>query len=76
MSRMSQTPTPEFAMNAITRESQFRSGPVSGAGAGCPATQARLQAIHRLVRSGDYHVPAAAIADRMVEQMLAKQRGR
>jgi hypothetical protein len=38
------------------------------------ASAARLQAIHDLIRSGDYHVPAAAIADRMVERMLAERR--
>ena len=30
----------------------------------------RLEVIHNLVHSGDYHVPAAAIADRMIEQLM------
>jgi hypothetical protein len=47
-------------------------GPVDGSA--IPAAAARLQAIHDLVRSGDYHVPAAVIADRMVEQMIAARR--
>lgn len=37
---------------------------------------ARLRAIHDLIRSGDYNVPAAAIADRMVERMIAGKRRR
>ena len=37
---------------------------------------ARLQAIHDLIRSGDYHVPASAIADRMIEQMIFYRRRR
>jgi anti-sigma28 factor (negative regulator of flagellin synthesis) len=39
-------------------------------------TPSRLQAIHELVRSGDYHVPAAAIADRMIEQLISTSRRR
>jgi anti-sigma28 factor (negative regulator of flagellin synthesis) len=35
---------------------------------------ARLQVIHDLIRSGDYHVPATAIADRMIEQMIVDKR--
>lgn len=31
---------------------------------------ARLQTIHALVRSGSYHIPASAIADRMIERIL------
>ncbi len=33
-------------------------------------TEARLQTIHELVRSGDYHVPAVAIAERMIERLM------
>jgi hypothetical protein len=76
MSRMSHIPTPEFAMNPITRENRFRSGPVMGESAACTATPSRLQVIHDLIRSGDYHVPAAAIADCMIEQMIFARRGR
>ena len=39
-------------------------------------SSARLQAIHDLIRSGDYHVPATAIADRMIERMIADKRRR
>jgi hypothetical protein len=76
MSGISQIPTPEFAMNPITRETRFRSGPVTGDGSTCSATPARLQVIHDLIRSGDYHVPATAIADRMIEQLLVDRRRR
>lgn len=36
----------------------------------------RLQAIHDLIRSGEYQVSAAAIADRMIERMIADKRSR
>lgn len=36
---------------------------------------ARLEAIHERVRSGSYHIPASAIADRMVERLLIDRRG-
>jgi anti-sigma28 factor (negative regulator of flagellin synthesis) len=35
----------------------------------------RLQAIHELVRSGDYSIPASAIADRMIERLIVDKRG-
>jgi hypothetical protein len=70
MSGMSHKPTPEFAMNPITRENLFRSGPAMGEGAASVVTPSRLQVIHDLIRSGNYHVSATAIADRMVEQMI------
>jgi anti-sigma28 factor (negative regulator of flagellin synthesis) len=77
MSGIGQTPITEFAMNPITRENRFRStSPVTGTGPACSPHPARLQAIHDLIRSGDYHVPATAIADRMVEQMLSTRRRR
>jgi hypothetical protein len=72
MSNTSQEPGPEIAMNPFERENhppdrQHSAGDWTGA--------ARLQAIHDLVRSGDYHVPAAVIADRIVERMIAEKRG-
>jgi hypothetical protein len=76
MSGISQIPTPEFAMNPITRENRFRSGPATGDVPACSTSPARLQAIHDLIRSGDYHVPATAIADRMIEEMLVRGRRR
>jgi anti-sigma28 factor (negative regulator of flagellin synthesis) len=62
--------TRESAMNAITRQNRFQTGLFVGGGPGYSASAARLQVIHELVRSGDYHVPATAIADRMIEQMV------
>ena len=76
MGIMSQKPESEKAMNTATRENRFPSGPGSGCGAADPAASARLQAIHDLIRSGDYHVPATAIADRMIERMMADKRRR
>jgi anti-sigma28 factor (negative regulator of flagellin synthesis) len=39
-----------------------------------PGASARLQAIHELVRTGEYHVPATAIADRMLERIIVDKR--
>ncbi|OFW61219.1 MAG: hypothetical protein A2133_11005 [Actinobacteria bacterium RBG_16_64_13] len=76
MSDMSQKPSTETAMNTRARENSFSSGLGSGSGtAGTPAV-ARLQAIHDLIRTGDYHIPATAIADRMIERMIADKRRR
>ena len=58
-------------MNPITNIASFsfRPRPVLKALAG-QTMPARLQVIHDLIRSGDYQVPASAIADRMLEQMI------
>jgi hypothetical protein len=40
-----------------------------------PGEPARLQVIHELVSSGDYHVPAAEIADRIIERIMVDKRG-
>lgn len=48
----------------------------AGGGDASTVPAARLQAIHDLIRSGDYHVPANVIADRMIERMLADRRSR
>jgi anti-sigma28 factor (negative regulator of flagellin synthesis) len=76
MRKESHTPPAEAAMNTATRENRFPSDLGSSSGnAGCvPA--ARLQAIHELIRAGNYHIPATAIADRMVELMIAGKRRR
>jgi hypothetical protein len=76
MSTMSQKPTPESAMNAVARQNRFRSGSIAGSSLVFPTTPARLQAIHDLVRSNNYHVPATAIADRMIEEMFVDRRSR
>lgn len=76
MSATSDTPTPEFAMNPITTLNRFRSAQSGVEGPGGQLMPARLQVIHDLIRSGDYQVPASAIADRMLEQMLFCRRRR
>jgi anti-sigma28 factor (negative regulator of flagellin synthesis) len=76
MSAISHPPTPEFAMNRIISENRFRSARSGAEGHGGQTLPARLQVIHDLIRSGDYHVSAAAIADSMIEQMLFCRRRR
>lgn len=67
--------TPENAMHHTARESlvtemrETEPTPTTCDGS------ARLQTIHELVRSGDYHIPASAIADRIVERMMVSKRG-
>jgi hypothetical protein len=60
-------------MNTAACEAYGRCDINVTSGAGTTASAARLQAIHDLIRSGDYHVPAAVIADRMVERMLSEK---
>ncbi len=62
-------------MNTAARDTRSRCDLGVATGSVATPSAARLQAIHDLIRSGDYHVPAAAIADRMVERMLAEKRG-
>jgi anti-sigma28 factor (negative regulator of flagellin synthesis) len=57
-------------MNPMFMENHFRSAQSGSEGLGGQGMPARLQVIHDLIRSGDYHVSASAIADRMIEQML------
>jgi anti-sigma28 factor (negative regulator of flagellin synthesis) len=76
MSEIGQKPLLETAMKTATRENHLPSGLGSGSGTACPHAAARLQAIHDLIRAGDYHVPATAIADRMIERMIADKRRR
>ena len=73
MCTMSQKPAAGNAMNSVAHENRGIYDVGSGAGISSAPT-ARLRAIHDLIRSGDYHVPAMAIADRMVERMLAERR--
>ncbi len=61
-------------MNPASRQSHPQQSHSETGGAVSSTSPARLQAIHHLVRSGDYHVPAMEIADRMIEElMIAKQ---
>lgn len=76
MSDMGQKPVPGIEMNASARNNRFSTSLGSEAGRAGAAPSARLRAIHDLVRSGDYHVPAAAVADRMIERMIADSRRR
>lgn len=76
MSDMSQKPAHEINMITTPRDSRFSHTLSEGGGASGQESAARLQAIHDLIRSGDYHVPATAIADRMIERMIAGRRGR
>jgi hypothetical protein len=61
-------------VDATVRETPLQNGVGAAGGPALPAAAARLQAIHDLVHSGDYHVPAAVIADRMIERMMAEKR--
>lgn len=74
MSEYSRTPIPNGGMNANIRQNRSPGIPAPPRGQVGPAAPARLQAIHDLIRSGDYHVPADEIADRMIEQLLADKR--
>lgn len=76
MSDISHTPAPEAAMNTAARENLFPSDRGCIGSTTASVAPARLQAIHELIRSGDYHIPASAIADRMIERMIADRRRR
>jgi anti-sigma28 factor (negative regulator of flagellin synthesis) len=76
MCNVPQTPAAEAAMNTAARENRFPSDRSSASGADGCMSAARLQAIHDLIRSGDYHIPAAAIADRMIERIIAGRQQR
>ena len=76
MSDNAQKPEQETIMGTTTRDNHCSYElPARSAPSGQDSS-ARLQAIHELIRSGDYHVPATAIADRMVERMIADRRRR
>jgi anti-sigma28 factor (negative regulator of flagellin synthesis) len=76
MSTTSQKPADEVAMNIAARDNRQTCELGAGSGGESSAPAARLQAIHDLIRSGDYHVPANAIAERMIERMLTDRRSR
>jgi hypothetical protein len=75
MSAPTHRSTPEASMDPFagqpypSRDSALQSADNAG------STKARLQIIHDLVRAGDYHVPATAIADRMIERLMIERRG-
>jgi len=58
------------------RETAPLHDPRMKAAVGPPVTASRLQAIHELVRRGDYHVPATVIAECMIDRMMTEKRGR
>jgi hypothetical protein len=74
MSTMSHSPTPESAMNAISRHDLPLHGHAAEGEPTSATMPARLQVIHDLIHSGGYHVPASAIADRMIEQLIVDKR--
>lgn len=76
MSDNAQKPEQEITMGTTSRDNRCSSGLSQRSLGPGQDTPARLQAIHELIRSGDYHVPASAIADRMVERMIAGRRRR
>lgn len=76
MSPKTHSSTPQAGMNPITRQPHPCRSFASESVGGTAPRNARLQIIHELIRSGDYNVPAIAIADRMVEQMMIERRER
>jgi len=76
MSAMVHKSIPEQTMNLIPRQPNPRSTVAAEDAADVGTMNARLRLIHDRIRSGDYHVPATAIADRMVEQMISQRRQR
>ncbi|MBN1631756.1 MAG: flagellar biosynthesis anti-sigma factor FlgM [Thermoleophilia bacterium] len=76
MSDNAQKPEQEITMGTTSQDNRCSYDPSQRSTASGQDTAGRLQAIHELIRSGDYHVPASAIADRMVERMIAGRRRR
>ena len=74
MGATSHRPTPERAVYPISRDSPIQQSKTGEPSQGSAAPSTRLHAIHELVRSGDYHVPAAAIADRIIERIMVDRR--
>jgi hypothetical protein len=68
MSTSSQEPMLPIDMNTEVTERTPLPGTGSGACRPAPSRAARLRAIHDLVRSNGYHVPAGLVAERMLEQ--------
>lgn len=74
MSALIHRQTPESAMNAASNQVDPCQNLPESRGGASPVVPTRLQLIHHLVRSGDYHVPAGEIADRMIEQLMISRR--
>ena len=68
MSTSSQEPVPPADMNADLTEHPSLPRNASGSRRLAPSRAARLRAIHDLVRSNGYDVPAGLVAERMLEQ--------
>jgi anti-sigma28 factor (negative regulator of flagellin synthesis) len=75
MSDIGHRSTPERAMFYSAREFNIRQDRAREGSQTSPGGSERLQAIHELVSSGDYHVPASEIADRIIERMMVDKRG-
>ena len=77
MSTKSDKPAGEAQPDAAVREMPeiFPSGASIAEARPAPSkSDARLRAIHDLVSSGEYHVPAPAIADRIIDRLLTEKR--
>jgi anti-sigma28 factor (negative regulator of flagellin synthesis) len=74
MSALAPRQTPESAVNPVPNQADIHQDPPEGGGASSSLGPTRLQVIHNLVRSGDYHVSADEIADRMIEQLMIARR--
>jgi len=72
MSRRSPERVPETDMNATTSE-RCSSSSLSAKSVAGPPTAARLKAIHDLVRTNRYDVPAMLIAERIVERGVLEE---
>lgn len=57
-------------MYQASRDTHILHGQAGEGHRGSAGPDVRLQTIHDLVSSGDYHVPAAAIADRIIERII------
>ena len=76
MSTRGHRPEPKLAMCAAAPDNCIHKGAVCRERANRPGDGEHLDTIHELVQSGDYHVPAHAIADRMIERLIVDKRGR
>lgn len=65
----------ERAMCAFERDARTHEGQAEKTVQCSSGISTRVQAIHELVCTGDYHVPAAAIADCIVERIIGSKRG-
>ena len=63
-------------MGSFSQQRRPHQAPAEGRPLSTSPMPTRLEVIHNLVHSGDYHVPAAAIADRMIEQLMIAKRER